>query len=233
MAPLLLLALVAGLAAVERKGFLQAMLSRPVVLGPLAGLAMGDAGAGLLVGIPLELLWLGAVNLGAALPLHEALGTAAVAGGAALAGARLGTPASPAAAALAFAICAPLALIGRRADALVERQNERLSARASRKLAEGDPRAAVRQNLLGLVLPFGISAALAPLGALAAGALAPALLRAWPGLEGPARLAFAALAGLSCAAGAKAMRARSAPAWFYGTAAAGLAVLWLAGGWAP
>jgi PTS system mannose-specific IIC component len=233
LAPFLLLALVAGLAAVERKGFLQAMLSRPVVLGPVAGLAMGDAAAGLLVGAPLELLWLGAVNLGAALPLHEALGTAAIAGGAALAGDRLGTPASPAVAAVAFAACAPLALAGRRADALVERLNERLAARASRKLAEGDPRAAVRCNLFGLLLPFAISAALAPLGALAAGALAPALLRGWPGLEGPLRLAFAALAGLACAAGAKAMRARSAAAWFYGSALAGLAVLWLAGGRAP
>ncbi|HSB20772.1 MAG TPA: PTS sugar transporter subunit IIC, partial [Anaeromyxobacteraceae bacterium] len=77
---LLALSAIAGLAAVERKGFLQAMLSRPIVLGPLAGLACGDAAAGLLAGAPLELLWLGAVNLGAAVPLHESLGAAAVTG---------------------------------------------------------------------------------------------------------------------------------------------------------
>src|SRR5690242_10702763 len=77
----LALGLLAGLAAIERKGFLQGMLSRPIALAPMAGLALGDAAAGLYVAAPLELLWLGAVNLGAALPVHEALGTAAIAGG--------------------------------------------------------------------------------------------------------------------------------------------------------
>ena len=63
----LVLAVVAGLAAIERKGFLQAMLSRPVALAPLTGLALGDLDGGLLLGPPLGLLWLGAVNLGAIL----------------------------------------------------------------------------------------------------------------------------------------------------------------------
>jgi mannose/fructose/N-acetylgalactosamine-specific phosphotransferase system component IIC len=66
----LVLGLVAGLAAVERKGFLQAMLSRPIALAPLTGWALGDTAGGLLVAAPLELFWLGAVNLGAALPVH-------------------------------------------------------------------------------------------------------------------------------------------------------------------
>jgi len=225
--PLLLLALLAGLAAVERKGFLQGMLSRPVVLGPLCGLALGDGATGLLVGAPLELLWLGAVNLGAAVPLHESLGTAAIAGGAALASGRVGASASPAVALLAVAACAPLAVVGRRADVLVERANERLAARATRKLGEGDPRAAMRCNLLGLLMPFGISALLAPLGALFAGALVPALLRAAPDLQGPLRFGFAAFAAFACAAGARALRSRAAPALYLGAAAAGLLALGL------
>jgi PTS system mannose-specific IIC component len=225
---LLALAAVAGLAAVERKGFLQAMLSRPVVLGPLAGLACGDPAAGLLVGAPLELLWLGAVNLGAALPLHESVGTAAIAGGAALAAQRAGIPAA-AAAALAAAVGLPFSVAGRRADALVERANQRLADRAAQRLAAGDEPGAVRSNLIGLLSPFAISAVLAPLGAAAAGALAPALIRAAPGLVRPLELAFAALAAFSCAAGAKALRARRAPAAYLGAAAAGLALLVLAG----
>lgn len=220
---LLALSAVAGLAAVERKGFLQAMLSRPIVLGPVAGLACGDAATGLLVGAPLELLWLGAVNLGAAVPLHESLGAAAVAGGAALA-TRLGVPA-PAAAAVALAVALPLSVVGRRADVLVERANERLAGRAARCLAAGDEPGAVRCNVGGLFLPFAISALLAPLGAAAAGALAPALLRAAPALALPLSLAFAAFAGFACAAGAKALRARLAPAAYLAAAAAGLALL--------
>jgi PTS system mannose-specific IIC component len=211
----LVLALVAGLAAVERKGFLQAMLSRPIALAPLIGWALGDLEGGLLVAAPLELLWLGAVNLGAALPVHEALGTAAIAGGAVLAGRALGGGVTPEIATLAVVLCAPVALLGRRADRLVEIWNERLAARAEVELTNHHPRAAVRSNLYGLVLPFAIAAALAPIGAAAAEAVIPAALRRFPEAAAPLRLGFFAFAAFACASGAKALRARTAPALFF------------------
>jgi mannose/fructose/N-acetylgalactosamine-specific phosphotransferase system component IIC len=219
----LVLALVAGLAAVERKGFLQAMLSRPITLAPLSGWALGDLQGGLLVAAPLELFWLGAVNLGAALPVHEALGTAAIAGGAVLAGRALGTGTTPEIAILAVLLCAPLALAGRKADRLVEAWNERLAARAEAELALHRPAAAVRANLYGLLLPFAIAAVLAPAGAAAAEAVIPALLRAVPRAAEPLRIGFFAFAALACASGAKALRARSAPRLFF--AALGLAAV--------
>lgn len=219
----LVLALVAGLAAVERKGFLQAMLSRPVALAPVVGWALGDLQGGLLVAVPLELFWLGAVNLGAALPVHESLGTAAIAGGTVLAGAAAGTGASPEIAILAVLLCAPLALVGRKADRLVEAWNERLAARAESRLAAHRPGAAVRANLYGLVAPFAVSAALAPAGAAAAEAVIPAVLRALPGAAWPLRLGFWAFAGLACGSGAKALRARSVPRLFFGSLGAAVA----------
>ncbi len=211
----LVLALVAGLAAVERKGFLQAMLARPIALAPLAGWALGDVQGGLLVAAPLELLWLGAVNLGAALPVHEALGTTAIAGGAVLASRALGEGTSPESAILAVLLCAPLALLGRRADRLVELWNERLAARAEAELSRHHARAAVRSNLYGLVLPFAIAAVLAPAGAKAAEVAVPALLGAVPEVRGPLRVGFFAFAALAGASGAKALRARTAPALFF------------------
>src|SRR5512142_3446027 len=102
------------------------MLSRPITLAPVAGWALGDLQGGLLVAAPLELFWLGAVNLGAALPVHEALGTAAIAGGTVLAARALrlaglaGPALLPAAAALCVVVGAPLALLGRRAHRLAE-----------------------------------------------------------------------------------------------------------------
>ena len=219
----LVLALVAGLAAVERKGFLQAMLSRPIALGPVVGWALGDPQGGLLVAAPLELFWLGAVNLGAALPVHEALGTTAIVGGAVLAGRALGGGASPEIAVLAVLLCAPIALLGRRADRLVEAWNERLALRAESALAAHELRAAVRVNLQGLVLPFVIAAALAPLGAALARAVIPAVLRAAPGAAFPLRLGFFAFAALACASGAKALRAKESPRIFL--AALGLALV--------
>lgn len=216
--PYLVLGLIAGLAAVERKGFLQAMLSRPIALAPLAGLALGDAAGGLAVAPPLELLWLGAVNLGAALPVHEALGTAAIAGGAVLAGQALGTGVTPPVAILAVLLCAPLALLGRKTDRLVEVENERLALRAERELACHHAQAAVRMNLYGLVLPFALAFVLAPVGAALCGAAVPVLLRDAPGATLPLTLAWWTFTGLACAAGAKALRARRA-AWAFAAAA--------------
>jgi mannose/fructose/N-acetylgalactosamine-specific phosphotransferase system component IIC len=220
----LVLALVAGLAAVERKGFLQAMLSRPIALAPLAGWALGDLQGGLLVAAPLELLWLGAVNLGAALPVNEALGTAAIAGGTALAGRALGGGASPEIAVLAVLICAPVALLGRRAERLVELWNERLAVRAEAELAVHHALAASRINWYGLLLPFGIAAVLAPAAAMAAELAIPAFLRAVPEAHAPLRIGFWAFAALACASGAKALRARIAPVLFFAAFAAGLVV---------
>jgi len=218
----LILGLIAGLAAVERKGFLQAMLSRPIALAPLAGLALGDAAGGLTVAAPLELLWLGAVNLGAALPIHEALATAAIAGGAVLAGQALGTGVTPPVAVLAVLLCAPLALLGRRTDRLVEFENERLALRAERELACHHAQAAVRMNLYGLALPFALAFVLAPLGAALCGLGVPALLRRVPAAGLPLTLAWWTFTGLACAAGAKALRAKRA-GWAF--AAAAVAVL--------
>ena len=66
-------ALIGGLAAIERKGALQLMLSRPIVLAPLLGWALGDPRGGLVLGVPLELIFLGGVNLGGSLPDNETL----------------------------------------------------------------------------------------------------------------------------------------------------------------
>src|SRR3954471_5313159 len=68
-----LAAIVSGLAAVERKGAFQLMLSRPLVLAPVLGWLLGDAHGGLLLGVPPEPLFLGGVNLGGSLPDNESL----------------------------------------------------------------------------------------------------------------------------------------------------------------
>jgi mannose/fructose/N-acetylgalactosamine-specific phosphotransferase system component IIC len=219
----LLIGIVAGLAAVERKGFLQAMLSRPIALAPLTGLALGDPMGGLLLAAPLELLWLGAVNMGASLPVHEALGTVAVVGCAVLTGQALGGGVTPAVAVLGLVCGAPMALLGRSADRLVETANERLAMLAEQELRHHHPHLAVRLNLLGLAMPFWIAALLAPPGAAVGRAVSVGLLQAVPSLDGPLRVGWWAFCGLACAAGARALRARRAGAIFGVSAAAALA----------
>ncbi len=215
-----ILGVVAGLAAVERKGFLQAMLSRPIILGPLTGWALGDAAGGLLIAPALELLWLGAVNLGAAVPVHEALGTVAVVGGAILSARHMGAAVTPEIATLAVLVAAPVAFLGRLAEREGEIWNQRIASRAEHELAIHHLAAAARCNLYGLVASFVVSAVLAPAAAALAVVVIPAVLRIEPVLAGPLRVGFYALAALACAAAAKALRARAAPLSFFGAAAA-------------
>jgi len=228
------LGLVAGLASLERKGFLQAMLSRPVALGPIVGLALGDVSSGLFVGIPLELLWLGSVNVGAILPVHEALGTAAAVGGSVLAVGALravgfhGPALLPAVAVVAVAVGAPFALLGRRADRLVEAWNERLCLLAERDLSAGDLSGAVRCNLYGLATPFAVAFVLAPLGAALSSSVARLAVSHAPGAVPALAAGWVAFAAFACSSGAKAMRSGRAGLAYFASLGVGLALLGLA-----
>ncbi len=224
----MILGLVAGLAAIERKGFLQAMLSRPIVLAPITGWALGDTAAGMLFGPVLELLWLGAINLGAAVPAHEALGTAAVVGSAVMAGRAAGQAVTPEIGTLAVLLAVPAALVGRAGERAAEAWNAHIASLADHELEVHHLRAVPLCNLYGLLLSFFLSATLAPLTAAVAAVVIPAVLREGPGLGPPLRVGFFALGAIACAAGAKALRARAAPVSFFGAAAA-TAVLGLFG----
>src|SRR5438105_5226652 len=148
----LLAALAGGLAAVERKGALQLMLSRPLVLAPVMGWLLGDAEGGLMLGVPLELLYLGGVNLGGSLPDNESLLAGTVTSLVVPAGMAARTGVDPPLAALGLVLLFPLALFGRSLERASERRNGLLLEEALARAAKGDPSAA-RVNLRGLLLP--------------------------------------------------------------------------------
>lgn len=203
-------ALIGGLAAVERKGALQLMLSRPIVLAPLLGWALGDAEGGLMLGVPLELLFLGGVNLGGNLPDNETLLAGAVTSMVVPAG-LAGRGTEPVLAALGLALLAPLAVAGRRLERASERRNGELAALALERAAGGDPTAA-RLNLRGLLLPFVATASICALCVLCSPLLA-AVRRHCPhrlelGLEGSWHVLWA----LAAATAIRAIRDARAPA---------------------
>src|SRR6266404_6533181 len=164
-------ALIGGLSAIERKGAFQLMLSRPIVLAPILGWAMGDAQGGLLLGIPLELLFLGGVNLGGNLPDNESLLAAALTATVVPAGLAAGTGVDAPLAALGLALLLPLALFGRRLERASEERNTQLMLEALERAERGDP-FAVRVNLRGLLLPFGAAAGICAIAVLASPMLA-------------------------------------------------------------
>jgi fructoselysine/glucoselysine PTS system EIIC component len=203
-------ALIGGLAAIERKGAFQLMLSRPIVLAPLLGWALGDASGGLLLGVPLELIFLGGVNLGGSLPHNETLLAAALTSAVVPAGMAAGTGVDAALAALGLALLYPLAVAGRHLERATETRNQELCDLALGRAAAGDARAA-RLNLRGLLLPFAVTAvicfacaAVSPLLGVARQSSPPRLLS---GLTG----AWHAVWALAAASAIRAIRDHRAP----------------------
>jgi PTS system mannose-specific IIC component len=204
-------ALIGGLSAVERKGALQLMLARPLVLAPVLGWALGDAQGGLTLGIPLELLFLGGVNLGGSLPDNESLLAGAMTAMVVPAGMAAGTSVDAPLAAIGLALLFPLALFGRRLERASERRNAELMDEALARAARGDP-AAARVNLKGLLLPFSAAAGICALGVLASPLLALVRARCGGAALSSLESAWYAVWAVAAACAVRAIRDPRAPA---------------------
>ena len=203
--------LVAGLLAVERKGALQLMLSRPIVLAPVLGYVLGDADGGLMLGVPLELLTLGGVSLGASIPENEAALAGALTALVVPAGLRLGSGVDEPIAALGLLLLAPMGLVGQKLERFAEGRNVRLADRALARLEAGDP-SGPRLNLRGLILPFLFGAGLVAASVLLSPALA-ALRRVCPSrLVSGLELGWHLVWALSAATAIRAIRDPRGPA---------------------
>jgi mannose/fructose/N-acetylgalactosamine-specific phosphotransferase system component IIC len=210
--------LLGGLLAVERRAFLQAMFSRPLVAATGIGLVMDDLSSGLYVGLVLELFHLGSANLGAALPENDTLAATGVA--AAAAGMTGGSGAStPAIWSLAILMFVGLGHAGRYIDRALERYCSRLAGRAIEAAEQGELERAVRQNVWGMwphFFSFGlITAACGVVGFLLAPWVESLPLSFVRGLA----WAYPAMASVAAAIAARGSHARRA-ALFAGAAAA-------------
>jgi mannose/fructose/N-acetylgalactosamine-specific phosphotransferase system component IIC len=173
---LLLLAVWVGLDSVA---VFQLMISQPLVAGALGGLALGAPGAGLLVGILLQVVWGRELPMGASsLP---ASGPAALAGGA-LAGVfrgkgtvAWGALTVPDATYLALILLVALGLgeFGRGMIRGIHRNRNTLFARADAAIERGDAGGLVRANLGGAVPYALVSILLVGIGLLVGSALFP------------------------------------------------------------
>jgi PTS system mannose-specific IIC component len=150
VADYLLAGLVAMLTGLDRVALVQIMISRPLVAGPLTGLVLGNPLVGLEVGMLLELLWLGRMPVGAAIPPDD---TQVTVGATVLAfsmGQMLDLTGMPMVI-LAVLVAIPLGKFGQIFDRLARHVNDRLAASGLQALSNGDTIGLERRHLMGLV----------------------------------------------------------------------------------
>ena len=207
----LLAGLWGGVVAVERKAFLQAMISRPLVAATVMGTLLGDVLAGLYIGMLLELFYLGTANLGASLPENDTVSATGTAAAAATMAAATGADSTQALWSIAILLFLPLGRAGRIADRMLEGYMARLARVAMASAEAGNLSRAVRQNLWGMwphFLVYGLVASLCALLGFFIGPMVEQLpLELLRGLA----WAFPAMASVAAALAAQGSHAKRAP----------------------
>ncbi len=160
-------ALIAVVLGLDRTAAFQCMLSRPIVAGPLTGVVFGDAWIGLQIGALVELLWLGRLPVGAAIPPDDTQVTVAATVLSVAAVSQFeGSPAAWGFFCLLTAM--PLGKLGQVFDRYVRERNADLLRRAENGIAAGQTRAVEKWHLLGLV-HFALASLLAYAGIVVPG----------------------------------------------------------------
>jgi PTS system mannose-specific IIC component len=151
----LFVGLVSMVTGLDRVALVQAMISRPLVAAPLAGWVLGDPLIGLEIGMLLELLWLGRLPVGAAIPPDD---TQVAVGSTVLAvsmGHFLGMSGMPLVL-LSVLTAIPLGKCGQFFDKLARHINDRLAISGQKALMNGNTSGMERRHLCGL-LTFALS----------------------------------------------------------------------------
>ncbi|OGF44496.1 MAG: hypothetical protein A2452_12700 [Candidatus Firestonebacteria bacterium RIFOXYC2_FULL_39_67] len=134
---ILLISIIAGIIAIDVRTIGGTMLSRPLVVGPLVGLMLGDVSIGFYVAILVELLWIGLLPIGAYLPVETLPITTVTVSLTIL---LKEVVAIPVPALLIFALMAsiPLGYIGRWAEVHIRNLNSAMSASLVKEAEKGD-----------------------------------------------------------------------------------------------
>lgn len=143
----------AGLLGLDATAALQVMVSRPLVVGGLAGGLLGDPALGLAVGSLVELLWMAGVPVGSLVPPDGTQAGVFAAAVAILLRSSSSYPgAGEAASSLGVLAAVPVGILAARAEIVQRHLNGRLSRRAEQYADEGrlDELGAILATALGL-----------------------------------------------------------------------------------
>ena len=154
----LLVSVAGGIICLDRV-FVQAMISRPIVAGPLMGLILNDPHTGLIAGAFIELFWIDRLPVGTCLPPNDSVVAILAASSAIIAGQQLGNV-SRELIALSVLFFLPFGYLGRKMDAFIISSNDTLALECIEYAKRADVAALSRTHIKGLVKHFSLTASL-------------------------------------------------------------------------
>jgi PTS system mannose-specific IIC component len=145
---IILISFVGGLLCLDRV-FIQAMISRPIIIAPVIGSILGDPYAGLTIGAILELFWIDRVPIGIYIPPNDSIAAAMAASTAILTSQALGIVTKELMA-LSILLAIPFGILAKKMDVKIIESNNVLSDQALDDAKALDIRAIERKTYLGL-----------------------------------------------------------------------------------
>ncbi len=149
---IILISFAGGLLCLDRV-FIQAMISRPIIIASVVGIILGNPYTGLTIGAILELFWIDRVPIGIYIPPNDSVAAAFAASLAILAGQALGGV-NHQLIALSVLIAIPFGIGVKKMDVKIVESNNVLSDQALKASKSLDIRAIERKTYLGLAKVF-------------------------------------------------------------------------------
>ncbi len=133
--------------------FIQAMISRPVVIAPIIGFLLNNLYAGLIIGALIELIWIDRLPLGTYIPPNDSIAAVTATSIAGITGSTLGRV-SPELIALSVLLAIPCGIIAKQIDVMIVKSNNAISDKALEDAKKNNIKAIERINYLGLFKVF-------------------------------------------------------------------------------
>jgi PTS system mannose-specific IIC component len=139
--------------------FVQTMVSRPIVAGPLMGFILNDPYTGLISGAFIELFWIDRLPVGTCIPPNDSVVAILVASSSIIVGRQLGGI-SGELVVLSVLFFLPFGYLGRKMDSVIISSNDAVALAAIEDAKRADTVALSRRHLMGLVKHFSVTTAL-------------------------------------------------------------------------
>jgi len=146
---IILLSFCGGLLCLDRI-FIQAMISRPIIIAPIIGLILNNPYAGLIIGAMIEMFWIDRIPIGIYIPPNDSLVAVLATSVAILAGQKLGSV-SPELIAFSILLFIPFGILAKQMDIMIIKSNDILSDQALEDAKKSNIRGIERKTYLGLI----------------------------------------------------------------------------------